>query len=118
MIDPLGDNTGELIAVKKLQPNKQSNLEDFQKEINTIRSLHCDYIVKYRGVCYSMGKNMQINSYTKTPITLFVGYNATRLSAAAPQLIAWEMYLFYEVSLDKLIFEICWGFWYPFRQCQ
>uniref|UniRef100_A0A673YF46 Tyrosine-protein kinase n=1 Tax=Salmo trutta TaxID=8032 RepID=A0A673YF46_SALTR len=54
--DPLGDNTGELIAVKKLQPNKQSNLEDFQKEINTIRSLHCDYIVKYRGVCYSMGR--------------------------------------------------------------
>uniref|UniRef100_A0A8C7QJF9 Tyrosine-protein kinase n=1 Tax=Oncorhynchus mykiss TaxID=8022 RepID=A0A8C7QJF9_ONCMY len=88
--DPLGDNTGELIAVKKLQPNKQSNLEDFQKEINTIRSLHCDYIVKYRGVCYSMGKNMQINSYTKTPITLFVGYNATRLSAAAPQLIGLE----------------------------
>lgn len=63
--------------MKKLQPNKQSNLEDFQKEINTIRSLHCDYIVKYRGVCYSMGKNIQINSYTKTPITLFVGYNAT-----------------------------------------
>ncbi|XP_067085736.1 tyrosine-protein kinase JAK2 [Osmerus mordax] len=54
--DPLGDNTGELVAVKKLQPNKQSNMEDFQKEINTIRSLHCEYIVKYMGVCYSMGR--------------------------------------------------------------
>uniref|UniRef100_A0A7N6AIS6 Tyrosine-protein kinase n=1 Tax=Anabas testudineus TaxID=64144 RepID=A0A7N6AIS6_ANATE len=54
--DPLGDNTGELVAVKKLQPNKQSTLEDFQKEVNTLSVLHCDYIVKYRGVCYSMGR--------------------------------------------------------------
>lgn len=53
--DPLGDGTGELVAVKKLQPNKQSTLEDFQKEINTLSALSCDYIVKYRGVCYSMG---------------------------------------------------------------
>uniref|UniRef100_A0A3P8WN14 Tyrosine-protein kinase n=1 Tax=Cynoglossus semilaevis TaxID=244447 RepID=A0A3P8WN14_CYNSE len=54
--DPLGDNTGELVAVKKLLPNKQSTQEDFQKEINTLSVLHCDYIVKYRGVCYSMGR--------------------------------------------------------------
>ncbi|KAM4597586.1 tyrosine-protein kinase JAK2 [Polymixia lowei] len=54
--DPLGDNTGELIAVKKLQPNKQSTLEDFQKEIHTLSVLHCDFIVTYRGVCYSMGR--------------------------------------------------------------
>uniref|UniRef100_A0A3P8S1G4 Tyrosine-protein kinase n=1 Tax=Amphiprion percula TaxID=161767 RepID=A0A3P8S1G4_AMPPE len=54
--DPLGDNTGELVAVKKLQPNKQSTLEDFQKEVNTLSVLYCDYIVKYRGVCYSMGR--------------------------------------------------------------
>ncbi|XP_029905111.1 tyrosine-protein kinase JAK2 [Myripristis murdjan] len=54
--DPLGDNTGELIAVKKLQPNKQSTVEDFRKEIHTLSVLHCDYIVKYKGVCYSMGR--------------------------------------------------------------
>ncbi|MEQ2268226.1 hypothetical protein AMECASPLE_036379 [Ameca splendens] len=54
--DPLGDNTGELVAVKKLQPNKGPNLEDFQKEVKTLSVLHCDYIVKYRGVCYSMGR--------------------------------------------------------------
>ncbi|XP_014836009.1 PREDICTED: tyrosine-protein kinase JAK3 isoform X2 [Poecilia mexicana] len=54
--DPLGDNTGELVAVKKLQPNKGSNLEDFQKEVKMLSVLHCDYIVKYRGVCYSMGR--------------------------------------------------------------
>ncbi|MBN3302960.1 JAK2 kinase, partial [Amia calva] len=51
--DPLGDNTGELIAVKKLQ---QGNVSDFESEIETISSLHCDYIVKYKGICYSMGR--------------------------------------------------------------
>ncbi|KAI5625728.1 tyrosine-protein kinase JAK3, partial [Silurus asotus] len=54
--DPLGDNTGELVAVKQLQSNKQSNMADFQREIQTISSLHCDYIVKYRGICYSAGR--------------------------------------------------------------
>ena len=45
--------------MKKLQPNKQSTLEDFKKEVKTLSVLHCDYIVKYRGVCYSMGKETQ-----------------------------------------------------------
>ncbi|XP_074524885.1 tyrosine-protein kinase JAK2 isoform X2 [Halichoeres trimaculatus] len=54
--DPLGDNTGELVAVKKLQPNRQSTLEDFKKEVNALSVFHCDYIVKYRGVCYSTGR--------------------------------------------------------------
>ncbi|XP_063057143.1 tyrosine-protein kinase JAK2 [Engraulis encrasicolus] len=59
--DPLGDETGELVAVKRLQPSKQSNMADFHREIQTISSLHCDYIVKYRGVCYSMGRcNMSL----------------------------------------------------------
>lgn len=44
-----------MVAVKKLQPNKQSTLEDFCKEIKTLSMMCCDYIVKYRGVCYSMG---------------------------------------------------------------
>lgn len=54
--DPLGDNTGELVAVKKLQPSKQSSMADFKKEVKTLSVLHCEYIVKYKGVCYSMGK--------------------------------------------------------------
>lgn len=65
--DPLGDNTGELVAVKKLQPNKQSTQEDFQKEVNTLSVLHCDYIVKYRGVCYSMGNDKTLT--VKTHLT-------------------------------------------------
>ncbi|XP_061739337.1 tyrosine-protein kinase JAK2 [Nerophis ophidion] len=54
--DPLGDDTGEMVAVKKLQPNKHSTLEDFRKEIRTLSMLNCDYVVKYRGVCYSTGR--------------------------------------------------------------
>lgn len=53
--DPLGENTGELVAVKKLQPSKKSSMEDFKKEVKTLSVLHCEYIVKYKGVCYSMG---------------------------------------------------------------
>uniref|UniRef100_A0A8C5A823 Tyrosine-protein kinase n=1 Tax=Gadus morhua TaxID=8049 RepID=A0A8C5A823_GADMO len=54
--DPLGDNTGELLAVKKLQPSKRSFLADFTKEIKTLSVLRCDYIVRYRGVSYSTGR--------------------------------------------------------------
>ncbi|XP_051508894.1 tyrosine-protein kinase JAK2-like isoform X2 [Myxocyprinus asiaticus] len=54
--DPWGDNTGDLVAVKELQSNKQANMADFQREIQTISSLHCDYIVKYKGICYSAGR--------------------------------------------------------------
>ncbi|KAL1023266.1 hypothetical protein UPYG_G00038470 [Umbra pygmaea] len=72
--DPLGDNTGELIAVKKLQTNKQSNIEDFQKEINTIRSLHSDYIVKYRGICYSMGRLSMSLVMEYLPYGSLIGY--------------------------------------------
>ncbi|CAB1324521.1 unnamed protein product [Coregonus sp. 'balchen'] len=73
-ISPLGKVTCELIAVKKLQPNKQSNLDDFQKEINTIRSLHCDYIVKYRGVCYSMGRLSMSLVMEYLPYGSLIGY--------------------------------------------
>lgn len=58
--DPLGDNTGELVAVKKLQPSKQSSMEDFKKEVKTLSVLHCEYIVKYKGVCYSMGNSKRV----------------------------------------------------------
>uniref|UniRef100_A0A8C1K3Q7 Tyrosine-protein kinase n=1 Tax=Cyprinus carpio TaxID=7962 RepID=A0A8C1K3Q7_CYPCA len=54
--DPWGDNTGDLVAVKELQSNKQATVTDFQREIQTISSLHCDYIVKYKGICYSTGR--------------------------------------------------------------
>ncbi len=64
--DPLGDNTGELVAVKKLQPNKPSIMEDFKKEVEALSVFECEYIVKYRGVCYSMGnKNTHCKRNTR-----------------------------------------------------
>ncbi|XP_056270977.1 tyrosine-protein kinase JAK2 [Pseudoliparis swirei] len=47
---------GKLVAVKKLQPNRKSTLEDFRKEVHTLSVFQCDYIVQYRGVCYSTGR--------------------------------------------------------------
>uniref|UniRef100_A0A4W4GEL3 non-specific protein-tyrosine kinase n=1 Tax=Electrophorus electricus TaxID=8005 RepID=A0A4W4GEL3_ELEEL len=72
--DPLGDNTGELVAVKQLQPNKQANMVDFQKEIQTISSLHCDYIVKYRGICYSAGRLSMRLVMEYLPYGTLIGY--------------------------------------------
>ncbi|XP_069009474.1 tyrosine-protein kinase JAK2 isoform X1 [Embiotoca jacksoni] len=72
--DPLGDNTGEMVAVKKLQPNKQSTLEDFQKEVNTLSVLNYDYIVKYRGVCYSMGRLSMSLVMEYLPCGSLIGY--------------------------------------------
>uniref|UniRef100_A0A671UPZ4 Tyrosine-protein kinase n=1 Tax=Sparus aurata TaxID=8175 RepID=A0A671UPZ4_SPAAU len=72
--DPLGDHTGELVAVKKLQPNKQSTLEDFKKEVNTLSVFHCDYIVKYRGVCYSAGRLSMSLVMEYLPYGSLIGY--------------------------------------------
>ncbi|KAI6072350.1 Tyrosine-protein kinase JAK3 [Aix galericulata] len=54
--DPLGDSTGELVAVKKLQQDSAKELQDFEREIQILHSLQHDFIVKYRGVCYSRGR--------------------------------------------------------------
>ncbi|XP_066460866.1 tyrosine-protein kinase JAK3 isoform X2 [Eleutherodactylus coqui] len=54
--DPLGDNTGELVAVKKLQHSTAEHVRDFYKESLILRALHSDYIVKYKGICYSAGR--------------------------------------------------------------
>ncbi|XP_044056522.1 tyrosine-protein kinase JAK2 isoform X2 [Siniperca chuatsi] len=99
--DPLGDNTGELVAVKKLQPNKQSTLEDFKKEVNTLSVFHCDYIVKYRGVCYSMGRLTMSLVMEYLPYGSLIGYlegnrhnvNTRRLLLFASQICKGMEYL-------------------------
>ncbi|KAM4548831.1 tyrosine-protein kinase JAK2 isoform 1-T3 [Odontesthes bonariensis] len=99
--DPLGDNTGELVAVKKLQPNKLSNLEDFQKEVKTLSVLHCDYIVKYRGVCYSMGRLSMSLVMEYLPYGSLIGYlecnrhdiNTKRMLLFASQICKGMQYL-------------------------
>uniref|UniRef100_A0A670ZW69 Tyrosine-protein kinase n=1 Tax=Pseudonaja textilis TaxID=8673 RepID=A0A670ZW69_PSETE len=54
--DPLQDNTGEVVAVKKLQHSTEEYLRDFEREIEILKSLQHDNIVKYKGVCYSAGR--------------------------------------------------------------
>ncbi|KAF4025385.1 hypothetical protein G4228_017331 [Cervus hanglu yarkandensis] len=55
--DPLQDNTGEVVAVKKLQHSTEEHLRDFEREIEILKSLQHDNIVKYKGVCYSAGRH-------------------------------------------------------------
>ncbi|XP_053731607.1 tyrosine-protein kinase JAK2a isoform X1 [Synchiropus splendidus] len=54
--DPLQDCTGEVVAVKKLQHTTAEHLRDFEREIDILKSLHHENIVKYKGVCYSAGR--------------------------------------------------------------
>ncbi|EPY88480.1 tyrosine-protein kinase JAK3-like protein [Camelus ferus] len=54
--DPLGDNTGALVAVKQLQHSGPEQQKDFQREIQILKALHSDFIVKYRGVSYGPGR--------------------------------------------------------------
>lgn len=60
--DPLQDNTGEVVAVKKLQQCTAEHLRDFEQEIEILKSLQHENIVKYKGVCYSAGKVDTIDS--------------------------------------------------------
>lgn len=55
--DPLQDNTGEVVAVKKLQHSTAEHLRDFEREIEILRSLQHENIVRYKGVCYSAGEH-------------------------------------------------------------
>ncbi|KAJ0067977.1 hypothetical protein NL108_014223, partial [Boleophthalmus pectinirostris] len=54
--DPLQDNTGEVVAVKKLQHSTAEHMRDFEREIEILKSLQHENIVKYKGVCYSAGR--------------------------------------------------------------
>ncbi|XP_014897348.1 tyrosine-protein kinase JAK2 [Poecilia latipinna] len=54
--DPLQDNTGDVVAVKKLQHSTAEHMRDFEREIEILKSLQHENIVKYKGVCYSAGR--------------------------------------------------------------
>uniref|UniRef100_A0A8C5PZA9 Tyrosine-protein kinase n=1 Tax=Leptobrachium leishanense TaxID=445787 RepID=A0A8C5PZA9_9ANUR len=54
--DPEGDNTGDLVAVKSLKPGSGGNhIADLKKEIEILRNLYHDNIVKYKGICEEDG---------------------------------------------------------------
>ncbi|XP_062874436.1 tyrosine-protein kinase JAK2 isoform X2 [Trichomycterus rosablanca] len=54
--DPLQDSTGEVVAVKKLQHSTTEHIRDFKREIEILKSLQHENIVKYKGVCYGAGR--------------------------------------------------------------
>ncbi|XP_069504843.1 tyrosine-protein kinase JAK3 [Ambystoma mexicanum] len=59
--DPLGDNTGDLVAVKKLQHCTAEHVRSFQRESEILKALNHNFIVKYKGVCYGAGrKNLRL----------------------------------------------------------
>nr|XP_021504487.1 tyrosine-protein kinase JAK1 [Meriones unguiculatus] len=56
--DPEGDNTGEQVAVKSLKPESGGNhIADLKKEIEILRNLYHENIVKYKGICMEDGGN-------------------------------------------------------------
>jgi serine/threonine protein kinase len=59
--DPLGDNTGALVAVKQLQHSGPDQQRDFQREVQILKALHSDFIVKYRGVSYGPGEGRHVH---------------------------------------------------------
>lgn len=55
--DPEGDNTGEQVAVKSLKPESGGNhIADLKKEIEILRNLYHENIVKYKGICTEDGE--------------------------------------------------------------
>ncbi|XP_064194515.1 tyrosine-protein kinase JAK1-like isoform X1 [Anguilla rostrata] len=54
--DPRGDRTGEFVAVKSLKPeNKEDQSSNLWREIDILRGLYHDNIVKYMGICSEEG---------------------------------------------------------------
>uniref|UniRef100_A0A8B9EJR4 Tyrosine-protein kinase JAK1 n=1 Tax=Anser cygnoides TaxID=8845 RepID=A0A8B9EJR4_ANSCY len=59
--DPEGDNTGEQVAVKSLKPESGGNhIADLKKEIEILRNLYHENIVKYKGICTEDGNGIKL----------------------------------------------------------
>uniref|UniRef100_UPI0037E940A3 tyrosine-protein kinase JAK1 n=1 Tax=Semicossyphus pulcher TaxID=241346 RepID=UPI0037E940A3 len=54
--DPRGDKTGELVAVKSLKPeNREEQSTNLLREIDILKGLYHENIVKYKGICQEEG---------------------------------------------------------------
>ncbi|NWU14197.1 JAK3 kinase, partial [Cephalopterus ornatus] len=92
--DPLGDSTGELVAVKKLQQDSAKELRDFEREIQILHSLQHDFIVRYRGVCYSRGwrgLRLVMEFLPNGCLRDYLQKNQPRLDHRALLLYAWQI---------------------------
>lgn len=88
--DPRGDRTGELVAVKSLKPeNTEEQSSNLWCEIDILRELYHENIVKYKGICHEEGKSRMIDCccvwiLVNKCFVLFV------LKAADPQSSLWS----------------------------
>ncbi|RLV73107.1 hypothetical protein DV515_00017247 [Chloebia gouldiae] len=92
--DPLGDSTGELVAVKKLQQDSAKEIRDFEREIQILHSLQHDFIVRYRGVCYSRGMRglrLVMEFLPNGCLRDFLQKNQPRLEHGTLLLYAWQI---------------------------
>ncbi|NWS78966.1 JAK3 kinase, partial [Crotophaga sulcirostris] len=92
--DPLGDSTGELVAVKKLQQDSAKELQDFEREIQILHSLQHDFIVRYRGVCYSRGRRglrLVMEYLPNGCLRDYLQKNQPRLDHRSLLLYAWQI---------------------------
>ncbi|XP_063003281.1 tyrosine-protein kinase JAK3 [Elgaria multicarinata webbii] len=92
--DPLGDSTGDLVAVKRLHQSSAEQQQDFEKEIAILRALHHEYIVAYRGVCYSRGRNclhLVMEYLPKGCLRDYLQKNQERLDPKKLLFYAWQV---------------------------
>ncbi|XP_069734400.1 tyrosine-protein kinase JAK3 [Phaenicophaeus curvirostris] len=92
--DPLGDSTGELVAVKKLQQDSAKELRDFEREIQILHSLQHEFIVQYRGVCYSRGRRglrLVMEYLPNGCLRDYLQKNQPRLDHRSLLLYAWQI---------------------------
>ncbi|NWV83262.1 JAK3 kinase, partial [Dasyornis broadbenti] len=92
--DPLGDSTGELVAVKKLQQDSAKEIRDFEREIQILHSLQHEFIVQYRGVCYSRGLRglrLVMEFLPNGCLRDFLQKNQPRLEHRTLLLYAWQI---------------------------
>lgn len=56
MYDPQSDRTGELVAVKSLKPETTEEQScNLQREVDILKELYHENIVKYKGICSEQG---------------------------------------------------------------
>ncbi|XP_049983682.1 tyrosine-protein kinase JAK3 isoform X1 [Alexandromys fortis] len=92
--DPLGDNTGPLVAVKQLQHSGPDQQRDFQREIQILKALHSDFIVKYRGVSYGPGRQslrLVMEYLPSGCLRDFLQRHRARLHSGRLLLFAWQI---------------------------
>lgn len=72
--DPTNDGTGEMVAVKSLKAGcSQQLLASWKREIEILKTLYHENIVKYKGCCSEQGKEELRGGHKPSFKALFFG---------------------------------------------